>query len=612
MAGKSIRMLLFSAWVAVCTVCAHGQSVVPDRIVPDTAVNRWQYETSNRFYEKLEEKSQNSRLARRLVRALVSSDDQRFVAESTETTLEKEVAYFRDFTGLTIDSIRIVSGNIFFGRYSRSDLRTLANSLHRVTRENRIRRTLLFKEGETVTPLVFAQTEQLLRESSYLSDASIRLDPSADGRGVIVTVITRDSWSIGANIRSAPHERRYIDLYDSNILGSGNRLDVRTYVSFKGRMYGGNMFLYHAGNLWGSFFELDVVGGQGYEEHDYGIRLDKEYLRSTDFIAGGIVEDHRYYERQSLLDTLPLVRSRNFDAWVGRSWAFPAVNGSFYVGVRGQDLKFRERPVVLPDSNTWYHSRRMLVFNTGIYRETYYRGNMIYGYGQTENIPYGHRFELTAGRLWGEFGDKWYTAFEAAAGRQTHIGYFSAGATISTYWDKASEPVQGALEVKFDGFSNLWKIRHSHLRQFLSLRYLHGFNRLQGEGEQLSFWRDDTPRGLRNPWERANTRLVIKNETVLFSPVYFYGFRFVFFGFADLGWIGDNPKPFKNDFYTAAGLGVRLKNERLIFGTIQLSLGMAVNRRGWVANYRHLRFAGESSLLVPSFRAERPDPFEFR
>ena len=612
MAGKRIRTLLLSGWAAVCAVSAQAQGVVPDRIMPDTAVNRQQYDNSNRFYRKLEEKAEHSPFFRRLVRALVSEDDRRFSPVSAETALEREVLRFSMFEGRRIDSIRIVRGEIFGGNYSQGDLRTLANDLHTVTGERRIRHSLLFREGEAVSPLLFAQTEQLLRALSYLSEVSIVLRESGEGPGVIVDVITRDAWSIGVSVRSAPHNRRYIDLYDSNFLGGGNRLDIRTYVNYKGRMYGGNMFLYHADNLWGSFFEFDLIGGRGYEEYDYGIRLGKEYLRPSDFIAGGIAEDRRYYEQQILNDTLPLVRSRNFEVWAGKSWAFPAAHGSFYIGARAQDRTFLERPAVLPDSNTHYHSRRLLVFNTGIYRETYYRGNMIYGYGRTENIPYGHRFELTAGRLWSEFGDNWYTAFDAAAGKQTGIGYFSAGAKISTCWNENLEPVQGALKVEFDGFSNLWKMRRSYLRQFLSLRYLHGFGRLRGEGEQLSFWRDDNPRGLRNPWECANTRLVMKNETVLFSPVYFYGFRFVFFGFADLGWIGDHPQPFKNDFYTAVGLGVRLKNERLIFGTIQLSLGMAVNHRGWVDNYRHLRYASQPSLQVPRFRAERPDVFEFR
>ncbi len=603
----SLCGVVFAAWGGG----AAAQNVVPDRIVPDTVVVDHHYETADRFYRNLEESTENMPLMRRLVTALVSDDD-RLGTDSAAMILEREVVYFSAFEGKRIDAIRIVRDDVYAGHYPRGDLRTLVNDLHFVTREHNIRRNLLFRIGEQVDPFVFAQTEELLRGQSYLSEVSILLTESKDGQGVIVEVLTRDAWSIGVTMRSAFHERRYLDIYDSNFLGSGNRLDLRTYVSLRGRKYGGNMLQYHAGNLWGSFFELDLIGGWGYEEHDFGIRMDKEYLRPTDFIAGGAVEDRRNYEWETLRDTIPLVRSRNLEAWVGRSWEWPATHGSFYLGARAQHLRFLERPQVSADSNTYYHSRRLLLFHTGIYRETYYQGNMIYGYGATENIPYGHRFEFTGGRLWGEFGERWYGAFDAAVGMQTKIGYFSAGTTLGTYWDEAGKPTQGALEVRFDGFSNLWKAGRSYMRQFLSLRYLSGFDRLHGEGERLTFWQQNNLRGMRNPWLSANTRLVVQNETVLFSPIYFYGFRFVFFGFADLGWIGDDAQPLRNDFYTSVGVGVRLKNERLIFGTIQLSLGMGVGRNGWIDKYRHFRFATQPSLRVPRFRAERPTAFDFR
>ncbi len=37
------------------------------------------------------------------------------------------------------------------------------------------------------------------------------------------------------------------------------------------------------------------------------------------------------------------------------------------------------------------------------------------------------------------------------------------------------------------------------------------------------------------------------------------------FGFADFGLIGDNGNIFKNNFYATVGLGIRIKNEHLIF-----------------------------------------------
>jgi hypothetical protein len=596
---------------AVFTAGVDAQTVVPDRIVPDTMVIQRQYEETNRFYDNFREQSEQSRVMRRLYSSLVSEDDRWMESLDQETSLEKEVAYFSAFEGQTIRSVQVYRINVFGAGLAPTDPRALANSLHVLTRENKIWRNILFREGETVSPMIFARNEHLLRSLGYLSEVAILLQENDDGTGVDVNIIVQDSWSIGVAIRSAPLDHRYIDLYDSNILGSGNRLDLRTYVAYKGEIYGGNMLEYRATNLWGSFFQLDAIGGWGYQERELGVTLDKKYILPTDFIAGGTIEDRKFFEWETLADTLPLIHRRNFDVWAGKSWAFPLVLGSFYVGGRYRDVTYFERPAVGPQFNTYYHSGRMLLFNTGVYRETYYRGNMIYGYGRTENIPYGHRFELTAGKHWSEFGEKWYTAFDAAVGLQSRIGYLRGGFSLNSFWDERGKPVQGALELEFDGFSNLWRVGRNYLRQFTNISYTQGYNRFRGEGEQLTFRGDESPRGMSNYHQRAGTRLLMKNETAVFTPIYFYGFRFVFFGFADVGWIGNRAMPFKNDFYSTLGIGVRIKNERLIFKTIQLRLGVALNRHGFI-DYRPLRFSSQPSLQVPEFRAERPEVFEFR
>ena len=58
---------------------------------------------------------------------------------------------------------------------------------------------------------------------------------------------------------------------------------------------------------------------------------------------------------------------------------------------------------------------------------------------------------------------------------------------------------------------------------------------------------------------------------------------------ADLGILGYNGNLFKNGFYSTIGIGVRIKNEHLIFRTINIRLGFAVGRTGLLnANYFHI------------------------
>ena len=72
-------------------------------------------------------------------------------------------------------------------------------------------------------------------------------------------------------------------------------------------------------------------------------------------------------------------------------------------------------------------------------------------------------------------------------------------------------------------------------------------------------------------------------------PWHLYQFRFALYGFADLGILGYNGNLFKNGFYSTIGIGVRIKNEHLIFRTINIRLGFAVGRTGLLnANYFHI------------------------
>ena len=591
-----------------------NERIVSDQIIPDTAIVQKQYDESNRFYRRLKEKSDNSRFARRLYRALVSEDDRNYTPIDWETTLEKEITYFRQYEGQTIKSIRIYRDNIFLGNYTKRDYRTIANSLHVITKERRIRQNLLFSEGDNLSATVMAQNEQLLRNQDYLSDASIIVFERDEGEGVDIQVITRDSWSIGLTFRSVPEDRRYLDIYDDNFLGEGNRIDLRTYFSYKdmNNLYGGEMVEYTATNFFGSFFRLNALVGWGFDERRFGMGINKDFILSTDYMAGFAAGDDKYYDPQMGQDTSLLVRKQNLDVWAGKSWNFPSVKSSYYVAGRYNDVKYKGRPEVRPDSNSFYHSRRELLMSTGIYRETYYRGNMIYGFGRTELIPYGHRFEVTSGYSWGEFEDQTYMGLNAVVGRQNRWGYARSEVTAGTYLDSDGNMSRSQLSVKVDGFSNLWKWNRNYIRHFFRARYMQGWNRLKGEGELLSLWEDSSLQGIRRKGVSGRTRLILNTETVVFTPIYFYGFRFVFFGFGDFGWIGDNKRAFKNDFYTSLGIGVRLKNEWLNFTTIQLRLGFGFTDHGPVDDYRAIRYSSESRFRVPPFKAEKPEIYPFR
>jgi hypothetical protein len=72
----------------------------------------------------------------------------------------------------------------------------------------------------------------------------------------------------------------------------------------------------------------------------------------------------------------------------------------------------------------------------------------------------------------------------------------------------------------------------------------------------------------------GNKKLVLKSETVGFTNIYYYGFRFAFYGFCDVGFLGPQERfILDNTAQTGFGIGFRFKNENFVFNTFQIRLG---------------------------------------
>ncbi|HEY6220835.1 MAG TPA: hypothetical protein VIV65_12350, partial [Gemmatimonadaceae bacterium] len=71
----------------------------------------------------------------------------------------------------------------------------IASAFHVTTREEVIRRFLLFRTGEPCSDLRRAESERILRAQNFLADTHIETRPSTTG-GVVVTVHSTDEVSL--------------------------------------------------------------------------------------------------------------------------------------------------------------------------------------------------------------------------------------------------------------------------------------------------------------------------------------------------------------------------------------------------------------------------------
>jgi len=103
-----------------------------------------------------------------------------------------------------------------------------ANALHIKTRDEFIRKYLLFQEGDPYDPAALAESERNLRTLHFIKLASVVAGPPHDGV-VDVDVTTQDGWTLelGGNLGSSGGKTTYgVSLSENNLLGTGRQVSI--------------------------------------------------------------------------------------------------------------------------------------------------------------------------------------------------------------------------------------------------------------------------------------------------------------------------------------------------------------------------------------------------
>lgn len=612
LAATTTALLLFVA----TTVLGGGRrpSLPPEASIATAAthdpIERTISERNERLYDSLRVKSSRRGVPRMIYRML-------FVKPCPDTTRNGRVLdesrILEPYAGRRIGQITIErrkpfdsTGNWF--------ART-GNNLHALTSDEVIRRDLLFRTGDRLDPQLIVRNKQLLRSRRYIAEAEIEATPAPeDSTRVDLRVITRDSWTISADGALRSGGRTMVALSDANIFGTGNELEVRTHFSRRDFSYGGNIVALDMPNLGGSFYDARFEAGRDFYNATLDVSLIKEFLRPTDYELGLSYSMHKDRRRLLGLDSSELVRERNADLWVGYSRLLPAIGSSLYITARYNYRRFPLRPTVPPllepYTNPAFHGHDLLLVGVGLYRERFYSANMVYGFGIREYLATGYKAELVGGRSWGEFGDQLYLGVTCQSGGFCPAGYVMGGITLGSHIDMDNGAWRrSAVDVDFRWFSDLFLLGRSRLRQFLGFNYTQGWNRLRGNDEVIRFTDKNGLQALDEEVYGIN-RMILNTETVIFTPYQPLGFRIALFGFADFGLLGYHANIFRNGFYASLGVGVRLKNEHMIFKAIQIRLGLAFNRDG-LTDCEYFRLSNATRLDQYRYRPTRPEIVAF-
>jgi hypothetical protein len=565
------------------------------------------------FLDSLKYKASKTLLTKKLYDFVVTpvrSSSNRTITSSSDKT-------FYGYIGKTIRNIEIQRLDVFgTGIYASSAkvpnrIEKFLNNTHINTNESIVRKNIIFSKGDTISPLTLSDNERLLRGLPFIDDARIILVPVSEEQ-VDVIVMTKDVYSLGAKVSPGNFEKGAVSVFDKNIFGMGHEFGIEVPFDAKYSDSPGLGVHYTINNLKRTFTNLNLFYTDGLGRKTYGFDLTRKFVSAVTKYAGGVsVREMFTYDN---LDTMAMPAKVSYnlqDYWLSRSFLLNKQSVSrLIVGTRYTNNNVFNHPFILPDS--YYDLQKYKIFLGSISYsvQKFYKTNLVYGYGRTEDLPYGGLLNLTFGWEINEFKRRTYYGASLSVGKSVRqIGYLYGSAGFDTFLNN-NKTEQGLLTLSADFISNLSYIGRYRIRNFINADYTRGFDRYSDEFLYLN--NENGFYGFRNDSVGGAQRLSVHLESVVFSPVNFYGFRFAIFGFADMGFLfGTNEYVTNADFLSAVGLGLRIRNDNLILNTLQIRLGFYPELPLY-SSVNHVMISGEQLLRPKSFEPGPPALLPFR
>ena len=565
------------------------------------------------FFDSLKVKASRNQLTKRLYSFVIVRRDTIYKKHFTGTSDANYIQY----SGKKIRKIVIQRLNVFGADINNpastdaTKFENILNKTHVSTNESIIRKNLLFSEGDVITPLTLSDNERLLRQLPYIDDARIIVLPVSDDEADIV-VYTKDVYSLGGSYTYHGLKKGSVSVFEKNIFGMGQEFGLD--MPFDNTLPDSPGFGVHylANNISKSFINLNVYFLHGLGEKTYGFDLSRKLISSTTKYAGGISVKMMYTSED--LDTLKIPAPLKYnlqDYWLSRSFLLNKESVSrLIIGARYTNNNVFNHPVILPES--FYNLQKYQLYLTSVAFsiQKYTKTNLIYGYGRTEDIPYGALFNITAGREFNEFKQRTYIGGEVSFARSSKtLGYFYLYGGLSTYFNK-NRTEQGVLSLGLNYFSNLITLGTARIRNFVYLQYTRGFGRYSNE--YLKFFNNNGFTGFSNDSVNGTQRLAVSLESVLFSPVNFYGFRFAFFGFTEFSFLSGTTEMLGKGYaLSSVGVGIRIRNDNLVFNTLQIRIGYFPNPPSY-STISHVNISGEQLLRPNNFEPGAPAIIPYR
>jgi hypothetical protein len=518
------------------------------------------------------------------------------MTDSTRINLLKQIRSLKSYTGKRINSIAIEQHDFLTSIDSKDSkmkdlFSKLGNTLQSNSKSRAIKENLFFKEWDVFDPSIIAYNEKWLRDLNYIQDAKITaiLTPY-DTNQVDIIVVTKDLFTYGGEVLLNNKDAYSAKLNNINLLGSGNSVQVIQNFENERKPKSGWGYDVGLSNILGTFISVNAGVNQfGNNLANNALSAKKNYisvqrpiLHPNSKWLGGMeyletVNENVFPGKwDTIFDQQLNYNLKHKDIWIGYQLTKnkKQININEYrqfIQYRHLENNFKERPIdYLLQLDRNYQNIKANFLSYTLVRQSVYRTRYLYGLGRYEDLPIGQSLTWTTGQYKIEQDQSAYLGFKfeqhklSKKENYTHIIANIASSYIN----------QSIQDIRF----------LSSLEQFSKLKYLNnGF----GYRQIINLSFTQTLRNIYNESLRINsiygipqlnkeqikggTRISSNWETVFYNNRALWGFKSAPFVFGNITYIRTMGDPIlKGDIYTAIGSGLRVRNENLVFGTIEL------------------------------------------
>lgn len=458
-----------------------------------------------------------------------------------------------------------------------------ANFLHVNTRERTLREHLFLKKNTPLNPYKLADNERFLRDRDFIVDSRIVVIPIEGSDSVDLMVVSRDVFSLGGRVGGSWPSAPEFGVYDANVAGLAQRVEFNAVVDQARDPKFGYSLLYRKSSVFGSLTNVDIEYTQLDDARSFGketeyavyLRLNRPLVSPYTRWAGGVEVSNNWSKNvYNDADTSFLkYRYTIFDSWIGHNFGINkeiSNRNRQFLALRyfnGNYLDQPEQPEY--EEARKYNDAIGVLGEFTLYRQNYYKTRYVFGFGRTEDVPYGISLGFTGGYVRQLDTDRSYSAVKFNYGQASRKGnfyrfFFQTGGYLGS-----GEVEDLVVQSSAAYFTRLLNLNRYKMRAYTSVTYTQLFN--QTMSDWLDIGKKEIP-GFKIDSLDADVRLNTHLEAALYTPWSLLGFRFAPFAAIDMAVANCAECDQQNQVFWGLSSGFRTRNENLIFGTMELKI----------------------------------------